>query len=71
MSNEITIKLTSHDLDVLKTIVEFAALHSSIGADADPTTEILLQHLTGSELSPETCSANVSDFVAKARRALS
>ena len=71
MDNQITITITSHDLHVLKTLIEFSALHSNNGADADPTTEIFLQHLVGDELSHDTCRSNVSNFVAIARRALS
>jgi len=63
-----TLTLTPHEFDVLKTLVEYAATNTGNGADADPTTAILLDHVYADQ--PES-TGNLAEFVAKARKALS
>tara|TARA_R110000787_G_scaffold61899_2_gene140074 strand:- start:24 stop:239 length:216 start_codon:yes stop_codon:yes gene_type:complete len=63
----VTLALTFHEFTVIKTLVEYAATHTGDGADADPTIEILLQHVSVDQ--PESTS-NLAEFVAKARKAL-
>ena len=58
-----TITLTSHQLAVLKALVEYAALNTGDGANADETTEILLRHIIDD-------SRGLAAFVSKAREAL-
>ena len=59
-----TITLTDHQLTILKALVEYAALSTGDGANADETTEIYLQHISGEQ-------SNIAAFVTKAREALS
>lgn len=55
--------LTDHQLHILKSLVEYAALSTPNGADADETTEIYLQHIARNE-------THLARFVSKARELL-
>ncbi len=59
----ITLTLTDHQLTILKALVEYAALSTPNGANADETTEIFLQHIARNE-------THLANFVSKAREAL-
>jgi hypothetical protein len=58
------LKLTSHEINILRTLVEFAALQTGDGAATGETTEIFLQHISNDE-------SALRSFVVKAREALS
>jgi len=61
----ITLTLTDHQLTILKALVEYAALSTPNGANADETTEIYLQHIDN-DLSQQ----HIANFITKAREAL-
>jgi hypothetical protein len=71
MNNTTTITLTHNELQVIKTLIEVAALGCDArDGDTDPITDVHLNVIAGPEISRAESSQRVAGYVRQARRAL-
>ena len=71
MDNTTTITLTHNELQVIKTLIEVAALGCDArDGDTDPITDVHLNVIAGPEISRAESAQRVAGYVRQARRAL-
>ena len=71
MDNTTTITLTHNELQVIKTLIEVAALGCDARyGDTDPITDVHLNVIAGPEISRDESAQRVAGYVRQARRAL-